>query len=486
MAGSSRPPEVTSRARGLMAAVAGVWGVQVVTAVAQFGYAIVASRVLAASSFGAYAAALAIAQVGSLVATLGLGDAVARRLEEDEAADRSAVSWGVLGGLATAVLLWLLAGWLSAIWDSPDSVPMIRAFAVSMLWLPLATIGKAVLRRREQFRVYNMVLGGSGLLAVCLSVVILLTWRQTWTLAAFPLLSGAITAVAVAVALRGAIVPNWSFRRGWEDLRFGVKSIGASSLLILANLLPLWGLSRFAGQTTLGAWNRAQTVGRLPLEVSTYATMNVIYPVFRHTRVGDAQHRRIWSDAFSSTAWVFLPPALVMTPALPELVTLLLGPGWAEASAMIPFVWVATVAFCLSQILGGAMQATNSFRGLYVPQVTLLAILAAGVAWTATTGSWLGVAISSVIGFWGAHFVQIALAATRGFITGRRVLQWYLLAGLASGFLLGCSQAVEAVAGSAATRVLVPAVLAAGFLAVTVRYWRTIPPLRSSFTAGRR
>ena len=100
----------SSRLRTLASYTAWMLGAQIATALLQFGYAGVTSRLVPDTGFGAFAVAMSLLLVVSLIAQGGLGDAAARTPELDRGKLSFLVLVAISLGIAAALLLILLAG----------------------------------------------------------------------------------------------------------------------------------------------------------------------------------------------------------------------------------------------------------------------------------------------------------------------------------------------------------------------------------------
>ncbi|MCB0901823.1 MAG: oligosaccharide flippase family protein [Actinobacteria bacterium] len=427
--------------------IGGVWTVQVIQVVAQIGYAAVTSRLIDPEGFAQYAVALAIFAVIGLVAVMGLGNAAARRVDDDLQADRRLVSYGLVLGLAAAVFTVLAAGVLGALWAADDAVGAIRLISVAIAFLPWATVLAGILRRQGRISVLNRSTLAAGLLSIGFGLPIVVLTGEPWALVLTPVLNQVLLTGLCAVRLGRRALPSLSLRGGRPDLVFGSKSMTLSALNQFAYYGSLWVLSRVGGPTVFGSWNRALVVGQLPQESATRAAVTVIFPFFRNARVDPRSEARAWTDMLTVSCLVVLPASGVAIPLMPDVVEVLLGDQWGLAAAMAGWIWAAAAVTVLRTLLGAALEASNTFGPLWWSQAVIVIVYVAGAVGVWLTGDWAALAVALLIAAVASHLAQILGAGDllhwRSLFLGYglSLLLSFGLAVIAFGIARTCSQA---------------------------------------------
>lgn len=413
--------------------IGGVWTVQLVQVVVQFLYAAVTARLIDPAGFGDYAVALAVFALLGLVAVLGLGNAAARRPDDDERADRLLVSHALALGSVMAVVVGVGAGALSWLWAAPSATDSVRLISLAIAFLPWSTVLTGILRRQGRIRELNMATLAAGLLSIGFGLPVVWVAREPWALVVTPVVNQLFLTVLFTRWLGRRSLPVASLRGATQDVAFGAKSMTLSAVNQIAYYVPLWTLSRFTTPAVFGSWNRAVVVGQLPLESATRAAVTVVFPFFRHPRRDPASERQVWTDMLGAAALVVLPVSGVAMPLMPAAVTFLLGDQWSVAGSMAVWLWAAAAVTVLRTLLGSALESSNTFGPLWASQSIIAAVyvFAALAIWQ--TANWTWFAVSLVVGAVAAHTMQIL--AARSTVDIGPLLRWYAVA--VGGAMLG-------------------------------------------------
>lgn len=476
---ANEPEEPASaRARRVASQVVGVWVVQLALLVGQLGYTAFVSRQVSPGGFGHYATALAVITVASMFANSGLSNAAARRGDQSVLADRRTVTVGMIAGATVTVATLVTVPLWVRLWSDPAAAAAIRLASLSLVLGPAGAILLGVLRRQARLSAFNAVQFGANIVAMAASLILVHQYRTGWALAMLPVLSNLLLFVGGAVVLRKRALPTRSLRGVQGDVKYGMKSMGLWGIAVVGNFVPLWALGRFSGSSVLGQWNRAQVVGRLPFEVGARGVLTVIFPRLRDGRMDDEGTADTWSMMLATAALVVFPVGLIVLPATPAAVTVLMGAQWTTAAEMVPYLCLGGMWLVLSLILAGALEASGLFRLALVGDLAWLTVVLSGALASAVSGSWTGVALSAVLAPAVGHGFQCLAGTLGGVLNARLIGAWYGRALIIGGVLGGTSQLLVSRVSSPGSQMLASAavlVMAAAILALGSRRWR---PLR--------
>lgn len=455
-------------------------GAQVATALLQFGYAAVTSRLVSGIGFGTVAVALSLASLVNLVAQGGLGQAVARMPELHPGKLSFLILVAVGLGIVAGLLLVVLAAPWAVLWNSPAAITPTLVVGVSAVLAPLSGLLLGVLRRLGEFR------------AVAISTVVTSAAGMGIGLVAVMLAPGPVTLLVspVVATILLTIVSLVITRRHWRarpeaaaartELGFAWRVLGLAMLSYISGNVGKWSVSRWVGADALGQWNRADVLTAVPIEQIMNALGQAVYPEFRHDIGAQSRRRQAWTDYLLLVAWACFPLAAILAGVTPLATEILFGPGWALAASIAPLVAIQYAAVSVETALAKALESVGQFRLLVPTAIASVAVIAAGAVVTAMTGSWAPALIALIGASLLRHLLQAIFAARFGIIDG-----WVLAKGYS------CSVAASAVLGGAAALVsagilgkIYPAASIAGAAiliataVVGVANRRHLPPLR--------
>ena len=292
----------------------------------------VLARLLVPEQFGLVAAASIFVAFADLFATSGIAHSVVQYKALEPRHVRAAFTGNMAMALITAAVMWLLAGWFADFFRMPDLEPVLQLLA----WLfPIHGIG-GISRR----------LLARDLADGKLAAIEVASYAFGYALVALPLAFAGYGAWALVYAIMGsAAVRNlMSFamfphtlrpalhRRSYKEL---MRNGFGFSLTRWASFVAQKGdylvVGRWLGQAPLGLYERAYVLMDLSNSLLTNALNTVLFPTFAKLQDDRALLAAAFERISAVLGLIFLPAGVVASLLAPELIALLLGPGWDAA-----------------------------------------------------------------------------------------------------------------------------------------------------------
>jgi len=467
-----------STGRSVARGAAWLYGATIATAVLQFGYAAITSRIVGADGFGAYAVALSAGALVALIGTAGIPGAVGRMVSLDKTKLRALSVAAVWLGLASGLVLVLTAPLWAALWRTPEAAPAIRATAVGAACAPLLGLLTALTRRLGRFRWLAGATVGSSAVGMVVGVLVVLRSRNAESLVFASVASQLLLTVALYSAARMEFEGRWRAKSALSELSYSAKLTGSRMVAYLSGNVGRWSVTTSLGAAAFGQWNRAEAVSTVPFHQLQSAMMQATYPEFRHDREGPERAFRIWADVVAMVAWVAVPLACVGAVIVPLLVPALFGPGWETAARMVPVLMIAGGIQCVVMILSSALEALGVFKWLWLAQCAALTVQIAGAIGVAVTHSIVPVFIALPLSLVVFHAVDVVAGSRLGYLSWRRLARHYVAIATAS-ILIALVTWVSVLAFRTGWPGAVAAVVCLAGVALYV--WRkreSLPPIR--------
>ena len=355
------------------------------------------ARLLVPEQFGLVAAAGVFVAFADLFATSGIAHAVVQYKALEPRHVRAAFTGNMAMGLVTATAMWLLAGWFAAFFRMPELEPVLKLLA----WLyPIHGIGG--ISRRLLAR--NLSYGR-------LAVIEVASYAFGYALVALPLAFAGWGAWALVYAIMGSAVvrnlisfamaphtlrPSFHKRSYDELMRNGLGFSLARWASFVAQKGDYFVVGRWIGQAPLGLYERAYVLMDLSNSLLTNALNTVLFPTFAKMQDDRALLAAAFERISAVLGLIFLPAGLIASLLAPELIALLLGPGWD--AAVDPFRVLALgmlfrTGFKVSGVLANGVGAPYH-NALYQ---TVYGALVVGGALAAVPFGITGVAASTLI-----------------------------------------------------------------------------------------
>lgn len=394
----------------------------------QFAYAAATSRLVDDVGFGAYAVALSVSALITLLANGGLGQTVSRMKVLEPPRTSALAVYALLMGLAGATTLLATADLAAQLWATPEAAEPIRVLAVAALFGPLTGLLAGVLRRQQRFRALAVVVVVTNATGMVVGVVAVILAPSPAALVVSPTSAAVALVIALTWLTRRDVLAPPRLGAIKAELGFSWNVTALSVISYLNANLGKLAIARGVGADVLGQWNRADVVTTVPLEQAHRALQQAIYPEYRHDIGSNARTRELWTDLLLLVAWASFPSATVVGLLVPTAIPILFGPGW-DLSAHLAFPLAAIMATqVVSTTLGAALEAVGRFRWILATHLVSLSIHMIGGVAAVALGQWWPVFVALGASRVVQHFVQVSLLAANGGLNVRRLWTGYLQA----------------------------------------------------------
>jgi O-antigen/teichoic acid export membrane protein len=308
-------------------------GINYIGFAVNFGIQLVLVRLLVPEDFGLFVLGLSIAQILFIFFSFSFSMAVIQIREAEDLFDTAFYL-----SLGTGLVILIVGGGMSWVLTPYYPVQSVTAFIILCGVQPLmacASIYSASMEKELSFKRNAIVRGVSTNLSGFGAITLAYLGFGVWSLVAREV----ITAVLMLSGMR--LVSDYRFggRFNRETARrlfeFGYKRLFARGLEIILNRVPLFLIGTFAGTYTLGLFSQAYYLAGLPNAVTAPATTYVAYPTYSKVQ-GDKEKM---SRAFSITNYFLIrfsmPIMLVLAIYPTEVLRVLYGDKWIEASTIL-------------------------------------------------------------------------------------------------------------------------------------------------------
>ena len=446
--------------------------ISVATVGVQFGITAIVARLLRPSDFGIFAIANVVFVIAANLGSVGLISAIVREPVLDQEIIGSAVllSFCVSAALASIGILVAapLAGLASGVGESGTLQGLLQLISLAILISGIGDTAQAIMQRELRFRELGLVHLAALVLGMGASTVVLsLMGEGPWSLA-----YGCVAYVAIVSAgcwwrLRDRLSISW---RRAHVLRIGLVGMQISLLRMLDALwtqTPLIIANTQLSSFNVGLYQRAQSLVDTGIQATSGRVSAVIFPVMALRQGHDEFLREVIPPLIGIYSLFLLPVTDFVVFTASDIVALMLGPGWHDATNPLIFIMIAYAILMISQLAGSPLEARAVFRAR---------ILGAGfgAASVALFGFALvdkyglnGIAIAAVISGAGMAAINFVAIVAHLRVSPRNIITWVLpaigITGLLAIALIVCSSFIGHRVGSPALRLAIM-----GFVAVAV------------------
>jgi O-antigen/teichoic acid export membrane protein len=422
------------------------------------------ARLLTPAETGLFMVAQAVILLADNFRIFGVGVYIVQEPDLRPEMIRTAFTVTLIVSLAIGGFIFLGAGGIASLYDTPALSGLLMVAALNFLFLPLASPNIALMQRELAFNALAAINVAAALTNAIVTILLGFAGFGAVSFAWGFVASGIVTA-ALAIALRPAF---WIFRPTLQGARRVLTFGGVSTLVTVINLgydlLPRLALGKILGFDAVGLYGRALTVCQLPERAVISALQPVVLPAMAHRARagGDLKEGYLRGHMFvSAVQW----PCLIMLALLAEpVVRILLGAQWGEVPALVRVMAPAMMALAPAFMTYPLLVAAGRIRDTLLASLVSLPPSVALVVFAAHHGL-EAVALSLILSapfqmFVALWFIRRATGLTwaevwhasrlsLGVAFATALLPVLLIALSPTGFDLGWIQTILAIAGGA-------------------------------------
>lgn len=391
--------------RGMLYAV--VWSLQIVAATL---VSPVLTHVIPRAEFGALATAIAVHQVVSVLALLGIDKAVVLQRSED--GDGRAARGLVAVGIVISVLVTTVFIATATLWQDALGFGSLHMLLLAiMLWTaPTAAVlvMQALLLTEDRFRPFAVVGTVAAVGGQILGLVLLFTVHKdaatyAWGGVIAQFIAMALGIVATRPSLRGLV--NWPVMKRALSLGVPMAFAGLSWILLSAGDRVI--IQVVQGPDEVARYQVAYIVGSVVITLLTFAH-GAWSPHFAALRT-DAERSNLASTSRDQLYRLLLPTILGITLAAPSILRVVAPDTFAPGPLTLVAFLVALSAFPVAAELGSAQILIMQRRGKTIGILTAVAAVI-NIGLNLLIVPWIGIigaAIATIVAFGGLAFMQL-------------------------------------------------------------------------------
>lgn len=244
----------------------------------EFAFGVILARLLVPADFGMIVTIQVFTGLASMLSSAGMGQSLIRAKEASENDFTAVFTMQLALGIAIYLFFFFAAPWIAHFFNNPLYSDLIRVSTLVFLMRPLAFIRTAWLNREMDFRQRSVVDVVSGVFTGVASCLMAWSGLGVWSLTLSGLLGALAKNILLAriTPLRLRLNPNFATMRKHSSYGFKITVNDFVSYLTMEGKSLI--LSKLAGPTFLGLFNKSESLSRLPNQLFMSAT---IQPVFR-------------------------------------------------------------------------------------------------------------------------------------------------------------------------------------------------------------
>lgn len=365
--------------------IAGRWTLRAVG----FVSTIILARLLMPADFGLVAMAMLVIGALQVFAETGQRQAIVRLPDPTPEHYNAAWTFGILIGIAIAVLLALGAPIAARQFGDPRLSVVIWLLALRPLIQSFENIGLVELQRSLNFRrdLQIMLLGKLG--GFIVTIVLAFALRNYWAL-----IIGTLVQTALAVLLSyvfSSYRPRLSLRRLRDLWSFSAWSLVTNIAIYMGERADQAVVAGKFDTTTMGAYSMSAEFGAMPTEELVVPPVRALFAVYSRVAHDLEALREHYLTALSFLAIVASSTATGIALVAADAVSVVLGPRWEAAGTLVPWFALSAGVLGIARSVNAVLLArghaqVNAWRAAAFV-VVLLPLALLGADWRGPEGA---------------------------------------------------------------------------------------------------
>lgn len=291
--------------------------------------------------------------------------------------------WYATGlGLLLALLAALAAPGIALAWDAPAVQAMVVASALKLPLVGAALVPLQLLGRELRFRELAAVQASATLVAALVRVALAAAGLGAWALIAAHVAHGLVT-LATALLLhpfRPGLRP--ALRETRPLLAFGAVAASSSALYHVYRNADYLIVGRLLGMEALGLYRVAFELAMTPAMAVASVANRAAFPVLARLQAEPAAQRALFLDTQRALALLLVALAAFFTAGAGDLLKVVGGGHWQEATAALVVLAWAAVLRGIDQVFPQLFHASGR-PGLALADALVAGLVLCGSFWLA-------------------------------------------------------------------------------------------------------
>lgn len=331
---------------------------------------LILARLLVPYDFGLVAKASLVYELIELATALGLQAALVSNQSAGRGHYDTVWTVHVLRGTALSLLLVVLAVPVAGVFNEPDLVYVLPAFALMTLIDGTVNVGVVDFLKRFRFDLDFRLTLYKRLTGFVVTIIVAYFWRSYWAFIA-GMLAGSLVGLASSYLL-SSYRPRFSLAEARSLFNFARFMLPAEILGALAHRIDGFILGRFESTVLFGIYSISSQIAALPTTELAMPVGRSLMPGLATLKDDPRSFRRLYGDSLAVVLAIALPIALGISAISDPLVLVLLGPVWAEAAPLLSALALAGVGMSIAALAMASLLSLGQARTYFYMRIVIL------------------------------------------------------------------------------------------------------------------
>jgi O-antigen/teichoic acid export membrane protein len=369
----------------VLRAVGWATGLRLVGQLLTWAMTLATIRFLHPQDYGLMAVATAVSGFLQSLSYVGFADAIVqnRRIGEDDL--RNVFGLILLVNAGCMLLLCALARPMAWFYDEPRLVPLLLLASLMFVPIALQAIPRAVLEKQLDLRTVSRIELVSNVAGGCLVLALAWAGAGVWSLLSGMLLTAFLRAAGFCAAAPNFPRPRFSLRNISDILRFGGLRTAENVIWSFYVNLDVFIIGKLLGSEILGVYSVSRNIAALPVDKLSAVIKPTAFPAFARVQHDRLEALGYLQKATRLLATLCFPVFFGIAATSPQIVGIVLGPKWAQATIPLTILAIAMalrpVGLLMPSFLIGIGEIVSSLHNTILGAVLFPVAFVIGSRW---------------------------------------------------------------------------------------------------------
>jgi O-antigen/teichoic acid export membrane protein len=307
----------------------------------EFAFGIALARLLVPADFGMIATIQIFTGFVGMFVAGGMGQSLIRAKQADLDDFTAVFTLQLAVGLCVYLAFFFCAPLVARFFQEPLYTDLIRVSALSFLLRPLAAMRNAWLNREMDFKSRTIVEVGIGFISGAIAVSFAFVGLGVWSLVLSGLIGALLSNFWLTRLTPFAPRLNVDIARMRKHASYGAQIVGNDVVNYLRSQSRIFILSKLAGPTFLGLFNKADSLSRLPNQLLMAPTMEPLFRAMSKTQDDLEQVKHLYYRSITLLMAYTAPAYVLLWWVAAPFITVVYGSQWTEAGRPMAILTLA-------------------------------------------------------------------------------------------------------------------------------------------------
>ena len=381
----------------------------VIQVISQFGYMAVMARLLSKSDFGLMALASSFVALGILFGEAGMGAALIQRKDVTQRHMNAALQASIIIALSIFLVLFISAKTVAVFFEQPLLEQILKVVGLIVILGSISNVSSSLLQKSFRFKHTSIVTMLSAVTAYTIGVYLAFLNYGVWSL----VIASTINVMLTSVVFLYLAPVKLSFKLHIKEMKDLFLFSTGMILSRLLNYGSFQGLILILGKifqpADLGVFERTFIIKTMPGTYLGNVLDTIMFPAM--SEIQDEQEKlfRVYQYSLGIVNTILMPVAVLLIFFTKEIVLLLLGKEWLEATLPLQIMFFVLPFITSIRMADSVIRA----KGLIYKNVIRRSIYLVVLCITASIGAYfygiLGAAIAVTFSSLFNYFIMLIL-----------------------------------------------------------------------------